>query len=339
MLKSFCRCATIRTPHRATKLSASHRCRQLPSRLGRARRDSDGKRDALEPTPPASRSRSPRSPSRAGVSPTTVSHVLSGKRIVGAATRGTVMDGDRGARLPAQPRRPQPAHPPLAHGRGRRPRHHQPVLQRADPRARRRASTQPATAPTSATPTACTSASAKFFQDVFDRGVDGIVLASGDTASRMQFGPAELGTPIVCIGGALDHPALRHRDGRRRDRLPRCRGAPHRPGLRADRDDPGPARVRRRRTRASGRAMHAAGRKVDPAAAGARRLDPQRRATRRCSSCWRCRSAPDAVFCANDLTAIGAVDVAHELGSGDARRHRGRGLRRRRRRHHRRPRS
>ena len=50
-------------------------------------------------------------------------------------------------------------------------------------------------------------------------------------------------------------------------------------------------------------------------------------------------SRPDAVFCANDLMAIGALDVAHELGldvPDDVARHR---LRRRRRRHDRAPRS
>ena len=46
----------------------------------------------------------------------------------------------------------------------------------------------------------------KFFQDVMDRGVDGIVFASGETASEIQFGPADYSTPIICIGDHLDHP-------------------------------------------------------------------------------------------------------------------------------------
>ena len=46
----------------------------------------------------------------AGVSPTTVSHVLSGKRIVGATTRVAVQRRRANARIPAQPRRPIAAH-------------------------------------------------------------------------------------------------------------------------------------------------------------------------------------------------------------------------------------
>src|SRR3954453_22369496 len=46
----------------------------------------------------------------------------------------------------------------------------------------------------------------KFFQDVMDRGVDGIVLASGETASEVKFGAADYTTPIICIGAHLDHP-------------------------------------------------------------------------------------------------------------------------------------
>src|SRR3954468_1900003 len=46
----------------------------------------------------------------------------------------------------------------------------------------------------------------KFFQDVMDRGVDGIVFASGETASEISFGPGDLTTPIICIGDHLDHP-------------------------------------------------------------------------------------------------------------------------------------
>ena len=37
----------------------------------------------------------------------------------------------------------------------------------------------------------------KFFEDVMDRGADGIVFASGETASEVTFGPADYNTPIV----------------------------------------------------------------------------------------------------------------------------------------------
>src|SRR5215218_10028100 len=142
---------------------------------------------------------------RAGVSATTVSHVLSGKRVVGAATRTTVMDAIR--ELGYRPNHvarnlrtrqshmiavvvPDVTNPFYA------------VLTRGLADAVDEAGYGTYVCNTDGLHDRETT----FFQDVYDREVDGSVLASGDTASQVQISPAEYGTPIVCIGGELTHP-------------------------------------------------------------------------------------------------------------------------------------
>ena len=76
---------------------------------------------------------------RAGVSPTTVSHVLSGNRPVRRHDEPTRPSGDRRAWLSTEQPRPESSPPTLPHDRHHRPRHHEPVLPGARTRRRRRA--------------------------------------------------------------------------------------------------------------------------------------------------------------------------------------------------------
>src|SRR5919112_2201035 len=125
---------------------------------------------------------------RAGVSPTTVSHVLSGKRVVGAATRDTVMDAIREL--------------------GYRPNH---VARNLRTRQSHMIAvvvpdiTNPFYAVLTRGLADAVDAAGygsyvcntdgqhererKFFQDVMDRGVDGIVFASGEIAAHVTVRP------------------------------------------------------------------------------------------------------------------------------------------------------
>ncbi len=152
-----------------------------------------------------------------------------------------------------------------------------------------------------------------FVEDVMDRGVDGMVIASVSAAAGQASAPIRYGTPVVCLGDSIDHPdidrvvsddgdgscaATLHLLRRGAQRVAMIKGPPHTGVARVD----GYARalgetgkeyderytVRGDWTRPGGRsAMHQL-----------MRLDPP----------------PDAVFCANDLMAIGAMDAARELG-------------------------
>jgi LacI family transcriptional regulator len=249
---------------------------------------------------------------RAGVSPTTVSHVLSGKRVVGAATRTTVMDAIRELGY-------RPNH--VARNLRTRQSHMVAVV------------VPDITNPFYAVLTrgladavdgagygtyVCNTdgqheRERKFFQDVMDRGVDGIVFASGETVSEVTFGPGDLSTPIICIGDHLDHPlcdavvpddetgsraagAFLARRGYERIGMiqgPLTYGAPRTAGFRAAMEEAG-------RTTAPELMVHG---------------DWTRRGGRAAmKTLMALPQPPDAVFCANDLMAIGALDVAHELG-------------------------
>jgi LacI family transcriptional regulator len=249
---------------------------------------------------------------RAGVSPTTVSHVLSGKRVVGAATRDVVMDairelGYRPNHVARNLRTRQshmvavvvpditnPFYAVLTRGLadGLDPAGYGTYVCNTDGQHERER---------------------KFFQDVMDRGVDGIVFASGETASGVTFGPADYSTPIICIGDHLDHPMC---DAVTPDDEAGSREATaflvgH--GYRRIGMIQGPLRYGAQRTAGFRSALQAAKHKA--AAELMVRGDWTRRggqeAMRTLMSLTR---RPDAVFCANDLMAIGALDVAHELG-------------------------
>ncbi len=250
--------------------------------------------------------------SRAGVSPTTVSHVLSGKRVVRASTRDVVMDAIRELGY-------RPNH--VARNLRTRQSHMIAVV------------VPDITNPFYAVLTrgladavdsagygtyVCNSdgqheRERKFFEDVMDRGADGIVFASGETASAVTLGPAEHATPIVCIGDEIGHPqcdtvspddeagsreAAAFLAGRDYERIAMIQGPP---------------RYGTQRTAGFRSAMQAAKRRV-PSELMARGDWTRRGGYEAMSRLMSLPRPPDAVFCANDLMAIGALDVAHERG-------------------------
>jgi LacI family transcriptional regulator len=153
----------------------------------------------------------------------------------------------------------------------------------------------------------------KFFQDVMDRGVDGIVFASGETASEIEFEPADYTTPIICIGDHLDHPlcdAVTPDDeagSREAAAFLASRGFERIAMIQ------GPARYGAQRTAGFRAAMQAAKRKV-PVERMVRGDWTRKGGYEAMRALMALPEPPDAVFCANDLMAIGALDVAHELG-------------------------
>jgi LacI family transcriptional regulator len=248
--------------------------------------------------------------SLAGVSPTTVSHVLSGKRIVGAATRGNVQEAIR--KLGYRPNNiarslrtsrtsmvavvvpdiTNPFYGVLTRGLadGVYDAGYGTYVCNTDGIAERETT---------------------FLEDVLDRGVDGIVMASANLAAERS-APGGLDTPTVYVGGALDHPqadlvtsddevgsriATQHLLARGARRIAMIQG----PG------DSGLARNEGYR-----RALADAGRVVDPALMV--RGDWTRQGGQRAMQALMAQALPpDAVFCANDLMAIGAVDAARDL--------------------------
>ena len=152
-----------------------------------------------------------------------------------------------------------------------------------------------------------------FIEDAVARGVDGIVMSSVDPEAEPASAHAALGTPTVCVGGGLDTPEV---DG----------------VLPADRDG-SYAAVQHLLTRGAERVAMIAG----PRSTAASRLEGYHLAleahpgaTQRpvvvngdftrssgrvaMTRLMRTRRRPDAVFCANDLMAIGALDAVRELG-------------------------
>jgi LacI family transcriptional regulator len=271
------------------------------------------KRDEpVEDIAPAGRVTIAEAASRAGVSPTTVSHVLSGKRVVGAATRGTVMEAIRelGYRpnVVARNLRTRQSHmiavvvPDLTNP-------FYAVLTRGLADAVDGAGYGTYVCNTDGVH----EREAKFFQDVMDRGVDGIVFASGETASEVRFGPADRRTPLICIGEHLDHPLC---DAVIPDDETGSREAA---AFLTDRGYEriamiqGPLRYGTPRTNGFRSAMQAAGRKV-PAERMVRGDWTRAGGYQAMRTLMALPTRPDAVFCANDLMAIGALDVAHELG-------------------------
>src|SRR4051794_7396623 len=250
----------------------------------------------------------------AGVSPTTVSHVLSGKRLVAEETRGTVREAIRML--------------------GYRPNHVARSL-------RTRRSQMIAVVVPDITNTfysvltrgladaldlegygtyVCNTDSlldreAKFLHDVFDRGVDGIVLAAVDAASAGALKPADMGVPVVCVGQRLDHPrvdvvtvddehgsyqAARHLLARKPARVAMVQG---------------PSETGATRIAGFTRALVEAGRPIDPALMVTGDWTRRGGHDAMCQILSRPQDArPDAVFCANDLMAIGAIDALREAG-------------------------
>ena len=249
---------------------------------------------------------------RAGVSPTTVSHVLSGKRLVGAATRSTVLDAIR-----------ELGYRPNHVARNLRTRQSHmiavvvPDITNPFYAVLTRGLADAVDAAGYGTYVCNTDGQrereGKFIEDVMDRGVDGIVFASGETASQVTFQPVGDATPLICIGEELDHPMCDavipddERGSREAGAFLASRGYERIAMIQ------GPARYGATRTAGFRSAMQAAGHKVPP------RLLVRGDWTRKggyeaMKSLMTLSTPPDAVFCANDLMAIGALDVAHELG-------------------------
>src|SRR3954454_13552626 len=143
----------------------------------------------------------------AGVSATTVSHVFSGKRLVSAATRERVLDvvqtlGYRPNNVARNLRTrqskmiafivPDITNPFYA------------VLTRGLADAVETAGYGTYVCNTDAR----FEREQKFLEDVLDRGVDGVVLASVDVSQEHLDEPARYGTPVVCLGDSHDFPAV-----------------------------------------------------------------------------------------------------------------------------------
>jgi LacI family transcriptional regulator len=249
---------------------------------------------------------------RAGVSPTTVSHVLSGKRVVGAATRDTVLDAIR-----------ELGYRPNHVARNLRTRQSHmiavvvPDITNPFYAVLTRGLADAVDAAGYGTYVCNTDGlherERKFFEDVMDRGVDGIVFASGETASRVTFGPADLTTPIICIGEHLDHPLCDavlvddETGSREAGAFLAARGYQRIAMIQ------GPVRYGQPRVVGFRAAMQAAKHKV-PSELMVRGDWTRRGGQAAMRQLMALPQRPDAVFCANDLMAIGALDVAHELG-------------------------
>ncbi|WP_165947140.1 LacI family DNA-binding transcriptional regulator [Micromonospora sp. 15K316] len=247
----------------------------------------------------------------AGVSPTTVSHVLSGKRWVAEATRETVRNVIRELGY-----RPNNVARSLRTRRSRMVAVVVPDITNSFYAVLTRGLADAVDAAGYGTYVCNTDAIPEreeaFLADVLDRGVDGVVMASGPTDARARSGSPAPGVPAVCIGGSHDdaprldlvtpddtvgsHAAVTHliRRGARRIAMiegPLPSGSAREDGYRQALTEHGISvdpdlMVRGDWTRPGG---HAAMHQLLTL--------PER---------------PDAVFCANDLAAIGAIDAAHE---------------------------
>jgi LacI family transcriptional regulator len=152
-----------------------------------------------------------------------------------------------------------------------------------------------------------------FISDVLVRGVDGVVISSVDDDSDSATTLIGHATPVVCVGGSIDHPevdrvisadgegsrtATQHLINRGAVRL----GMIHGPR------NSGHARVDGFRQAAAEAGLQLRTQHVVPGdwtRAGGRAAMLR---------LLRQRQRPDAVFAANDLMAIGAMDAARELG-------------------------
>jgi len=248
----------------------------------------------------------------AGVSPTTVSHVLSGKRLVGAATRDRV---ERAVR--------ELGYRPNIVARNLRTRRSQviavivPDITNPFYAVVTRGLADAVDAAGYATYVCNTDAKfdreQKFLEDVLDRGVDGVVLASVDVSQEHLDEPNRYGTPLVCLGDSHDLPGVDRvvpddEDGSRIATAHLvARGASRIAMI------TGPPGAAAARVRGYGQALETAGRTFDPGLVheGGWTRQGGREAMKALMSS---APHPDAVFCANDLMAIGAMDTVRELG-------------------------
>jgi LacI family transcriptional regulator len=247
----------------------------------------------------------------AGVSPTTVSHVLSGKRLVGASTKDTVQQAIRQLGY-----RPNNVARSLRTSRSRMIAVVVPDITNPFYAVLTRGLADVVDGIGYGTYVCNTDGLPErentFVEDVLDRGVDGVVMASVNVAARGSIGPSALGTPVVCVGGVFDHPdvdlvapddevgshaatwLLIERGARR---IGMIQGPPESGTAR----DEGYRRALSEGSHPFDRSLMARG---DWTRSGGRRAMHQLMALPK---------RPDAVFCGNDLTAIGAMDAVHEL--------------------------
>jgi LacI family transcriptional regulator len=249
---------------------------------------------------------------RAGVSPTTVSHVLSGKRMVGAATRARVEAAIRDLGY-----RPSAAARQLRTKRSRMVAVIVPDITNPYYSTLIRGLADAVGADEYGTYVCNTDGSLErerlFLHDVLDRGVDGIVMASVTAATEPELAARRFGTPIVGVGGHhdqldMDVVTADHQVGARAATTHLLRRGARRVAMIQGPPDGGDER-----DRGYVEALREAGHEVRPELMV--RGDWTRaggRAAMRALMALQPR--PDAVFCANDLTAIGAMDVARELG-------------------------
>ncbi|MQA61272.1 MAG: LacI family DNA-binding transcriptional regulator [Actinophytocola sp.] len=248
----------------------------------------------------------------AGVSPTTVSHVLSGKRLVGSATRERVAEA-----IEELGYRPNSAARQLRTKRSCAVAVLVPDLTNPFYSALTRGLADAVGGSEYGTYVCNTDGSLErermFLHDVLDRGADGIVMASSaNMPKERDLTPTRFGPPVVCIGEdylELDadfvttadrvgaRAATAHLLARGTTRVAMIQGPP----------DGGV-----QRTLGYVDALNAAGHEPDPALqVHGDWTRPSGREAMRTLMAQRPR--PDAVFCANDLMAIGAMDVIHEL--------------------------
>ncbi len=249
---------------------------------------------------------------RAGVSATTVSHVLSGKRLVAAATRERVERAVRDLGY-----RPNHVARNLRTRRSHMIALVVPDITNPFYSVLTRGLADAALGDDYGTYICNTDGRVDrertFIDDVMDRGVDGVVIASVNTSADESAVPVRFGTPVVCLGESIDHPevdqvraddgdgscaATLHLLSRGAERVAMIRGPEHSGGS---------------RVKGYARALTEAGRDYDErhTVAGDWTRPGGRKAMH---ELMRIRPRPDAVFCANDLMAIGALDAARELG-------------------------
>jgi LacI family transcriptional regulator len=247
----------------------------------------------------------------AGVSPTTVSHVLSGKRLVGAATRDRVELAVR-----------ELGYRPNVVARNLRTRRSHviavivPDITNPFYGTVTRGLADAVDGAGFASYVCNTDArferEQKFLEDVLDRGVDGVVLASVDVTQQHLAEPNRYGTPVVCLGDSVELPEVDRvmpddeGGSRAATELLLGRGA-RRIAMITGPTGAGVARIRGYR-----QALEAAGRELDPALM--REGGWTRQGGRDAMRSLMAGERPDAVFCANDLMAIGAIEAVHEAG-------------------------
>jgi len=150
-----------------------------------------------------------------------------------------------------------------------------------------------------------------FLEDAVARGVDGIVISSIDVDAAATLSATHIDIPMVCIGGSVDRPdvdwvlsadregsfaAVEHLLVRGATKVAMIAGPP--PAA------PGRVEGYRQALASSSLARRAVIIDGDFTRAGGRAA---------MIKLMRSRQRPDAIFCANDLTAIGALDALREL--------------------------